>query len=127
MMALNLHATNSATNSINLDHTVCSIQKQSNSNSFLYNLIKALMLDSFYFLQIFLVFVVAAIMILGYCSDIKGTSNYQDVVHSVCGPWAQLACAVSITLYCFGTCITFLIIIGDQWQMCELVYLLLGV
>ncbi|GFR96736.1 sodium-coupled neutral amino acid transporter [Elysia marginata] len=67
--------------------------------------------------SIFLVFVVAAIMILGYCSDIKGTNNYQDVVHSVCGPWAQIACAVSITLYCFGTCITFLIIIGDQWEM----------
>ncbi|GFN95859.1 sodium-coupled neutral amino acid transporter [Plakobranchus ocellatus] len=67
--------------------------------------------------SVFLVFVIIAIMILGYCSDIKGTCNYQDVVHSVCGPWAQVACAVSITLYCFGTCITFLIIIGDQWEM----------
>ncbi|XP_005090551.1 putative sodium-coupled neutral amino acid transporter 7 [Aplysia californica] len=67
--------------------------------------------------SVFLVFVVMAIMILGYCSDIKKTNTYQDVVHSVCGPMAQLACAVSITLYCFGTCITFLIIIGDQWEL----------
>ena len=69
--------------------------------------------------QIFLVFVVAAILILGYCSDIKKTNTYQDVVQSVCGPSAQLACAVAITLYCFGTCITFLIIIGDQWELCK--------
>jgi len=67
--------------------------------------------------SVFLVFVVAAILILGYCSDIKKTNTYQDVVHSVCGPTAQLACAVAITLYCFGTCITFLIIIGDQWEL----------
>lgn len=71
-------------------------------------------------LQIFLVFVVIAIMILGYSSDVKNTANYQDVVHSICGPIARLACAISITLYCFGTCITFLIIIGDQWELCKL-------
>ncbi|CAG5126479.1 unnamed protein product [Candidula unifasciata] len=67
--------------------------------------------------SIFVVFVVVAIMILGYCSDISKTNTYQDVVHSVCGSLAQLACAVCIMLYCFGTCITFLIIIGDQWEL----------
>ncbi|KAJ8303160.1 hypothetical protein KUTeg_019556 [Tegillarca granosa] len=65
---------------------------------------------------IFLVFVVCAIMILAYCSDIKQTATYQDVVLSVCGKNAQRCCAFSIMLYCFGTCITFLIIIGDQWE-----------
>ncbi|BFZ13229.1 hypothetical protein BsWGS_16268 [Bradybaena similaris] len=67
--------------------------------------------------SIFVVFVVLAIMILGYCSDISKTNTYQDVVHSVCGSVAQFACAVCIMLYCFGTCITFLIIIGDQWEL----------
>ncbi|KAK3724317.1 hypothetical protein RRG08_043313 [Elysia crispata] len=66
---------------------------------------------------IFQVFVVIAHLILGYCADIKGSNNYQDVLHSLCGARAQLACAVCITLYCFGTCITFLIVIGDQWEM----------
>ncbi|XP_059170117.1 sodium-coupled neutral amino acid transporter 7-like [Physella acuta] len=65
----------------------------------------------------FLVFVVLALLILGYCSDIKGCNTYQDVVLSICGPKAQLACAISVLLYCFGTCITFLIIIGDQWEL----------
>lgn len=65
---------------------------------------------------IFLVFVVVALMILAYCSDINMTCNYQDVVLSVCGKNAQRFCAFTIMTYCFGTCITFLIIIGDQWE-----------
>ncbi|KAK3751369.1 hypothetical protein RRG08_006037, partial [Elysia crispata] len=67
--------------------------------------------------SIILVFVVITYLILGYCADIKGSNNYQDVIHSLCGARAQLACAVCITLYCFGTCITFLIFIGDHWEM----------
>lgn len=65
---------------------------------------------------LFLVFVVVGLMILAYCSDINNTSNYQDVVLSVCGKNAQRFCAFTIMTYCFGTCITFLIIIGDQWE-----------
>ncbi|XP_033755425.1 putative sodium-coupled neutral amino acid transporter 7 [Pecten maximus] len=65
---------------------------------------------------VFLVFVVVALMILAYCSDINMTCNYQDVVLSVCGKNAQRFCAFTIMTYCFGTCITFLIIIGDQWE-----------
>ncbi|KAL4234026.1 hypothetical protein ACF0H5_005680 [Mactra antiquata] len=65
---------------------------------------------------VFLVFIVAAIMILAYCSDIKGVGNYQDVVRTVCGQNAQRASAMFLTIYCFGTCITFLIVIGDQWE-----------
>lgn len=65
---------------------------------------------------LFLVFIVTAIMILAYCSDIKGANTYQDVVRTVCGKNAQRASAVFLTTYCFGTCITFLIIIGDQWE-----------
>ncbi|XP_059158330.1 sodium-coupled neutral amino acid transporter 7-like [Physella acuta] len=65
----------------------------------------------------FMVFVVMAIFILAYCSDIKGSNTYQDVVLSLCGPKAQLACAVCVLLYCFGSCVSFLIVIGDQWEI----------
>ncbi|OWF56382.1 putative sodium-coupled neutral amino acid transporter 7 [Mizuhopecten yessoensis] len=65
---------------------------------------------------VFLVFIVVALMILAYCSDLNKTTNYQDVVLSVCGKNAQRFCAFTIMVYCFGTCITFLIIIGDQWE-----------
>ncbi|PVD21371.1 hypothetical protein C0Q70_19544 [Pomacea canaliculata] len=66
--------------------------------------------------SVFLVFVVVALVTLGYCSDLKQSATYQDTIFSVCGKHAQTACALSILLYCFGTCITFLIIIGDQWE-----------
>ena len=65
---------------------------------------------------IFLIFVICAILILAYCSDIKGTTTYQDVVLSVCGRNAQRMCSFTLMVYCFGICITFLIIIGDQWE-----------
>ncbi|KAK7114363.1 sodium-coupled neutral amino acid transporter 7-like [Littorina saxatilis] len=66
--------------------------------------------------SVFLVFIVVAIFTLGYSSDKKQSENYQDTVFAVCGTKARNACALSILLYCFGTCITFLIIIGDQWE-----------
>ena len=35
-------------------------------------------------------------------------------METACGRWGRLATSLIITVYCFGTCITFLIIIGDQ-------------
>ncbi|XP_050409345.1 sodium-coupled neutral amino acid transporter 7-like [Patella vulgata] len=66
--------------------------------------------------SILLVFIVAAIMILVYCSDLKQATTYQDVVLSVCGKKAQTGAAICLFWYCFGACITFLIIIGDLWE-----------
>ncbi|XP_050409346.2 sodium-coupled neutral amino acid transporter 7-like [Patella vulgata] len=66
--------------------------------------------------SIFLVFIVAAIMILAYCSDLSDAATYQDVVLSVCGKKTQTGAAICLFCYCFGACITFLIIIGDQWE-----------
>ncbi|XP_059158345.1 sodium-coupled neutral amino acid transporter 7-like [Physella acuta] len=60
---------------------------------------------------------VLTVFIMGYCATVKGSNTYQDVVLSLCGPKAQLACAVCILLHCFVFCISFLIIIGDQWEL----------
>ncbi|XP_046360378.2 putative sodium-coupled neutral amino acid transporter 7 [Haliotis rufescens] len=65
---------------------------------------------------IMMTFVVMAIFILAYISDLNHSATYQDVVLSVCGRKAQIASAFALLIYCFGTCITFLIIIGDQWE-----------
>ncbi|KAL5022055.1 hypothetical protein ScPMuIL_001210 [Solemya velum] len=65
---------------------------------------------------IFLVFVIGAVMVLAYCSNIGQAATYQDTVYTVSGKKAQLFCSLTIAVYCFGTCITFLIIIGDQWE-----------
>ncbi|XP_059158338.1 sodium-coupled neutral amino acid transporter 7-like [Physella acuta] len=67
--------------------------------------------------SVLMVFVVIGIFIMSYCSDTKGSNTYQDVVLSICGPKAQLACAISIAISCFYTCVTYLILISDQWEL----------
>ncbi|XP_067128528.1 sodium-coupled neutral amino acid transporter 7-like isoform X1 [Centruroides vittatus] len=62
------------------------------------------------------VFVIAALVILAYCSDENKCATYQDVVSGMCGKIARRLCAAAVALYCYGTCITFLIIIGDQFE-----------
>ena len=66
-----------------------------------------------------MVFIVSAMMILLYCSDLHHSATYQDVVYSLCGKKMQMTCAGMIALYCFGTCVTFFIIIADQWDKCK--------
>lgn len=55
-------------------------------------------------------------LILIYCSDINSDSTYHDVLHSMCGKRAQQLAAASIMCTCFGINVTFLIIIGDQYD-----------
>ncbi|KAF5879919.1 putative sodium-coupled neutral amino acid transporter 7, partial [Clarias magur] len=40
--------------------------------------------------------------------------TYQEVVRAVCGKVLGIVCEIAIAVYTFGTCIAFLIIIGDQ-------------
>jgi len=72
------------------------------------------------FSQVLMIFIVGALLILAYCSDINHSATYQDVVYSICGRHAQLVCSLAIAVYSYGTCITFLIIIGDQWDKCKI-------
>ncbi|XP_043937228.1 putative sodium-coupled neutral amino acid transporter 7 [Protopterus annectens] len=66
-------------------------------------------------LQMFLViFIISALVILGYCSQISNELTYQEVVRVICGKVTGIICEVAIAVYTFGTCIAFLIIIGDQ-------------
>ncbi|KAI0211936.1 putative sodium-coupled neutral amino acid transporter 7 [Lamellibrachia satsuma] len=66
---------------------------------------------------VLMVFIVGSLLILVYCSTVHHSATYQDVVYSMCGKGVQMTCAVVIVIYCFGTCITFFIIIGDQWDI----------
>ena len=67
-----------------------------------------------------MVFIVGALVILAYCSDVNQSCTYQDVLHSICGKLSKHACSLSVALYCFGTCVTFFIIIADQWDRCKI-------
>ncbi|XP_077166367.1 sodium-coupled neutral amino acid transporter 7 [Paroedura picta] len=61
-----------------------------------------------------LVFIIGGLVILAYCSQASNESTYQEVVWAVCGKVTGILCEVAIAVYTFGTCIAFLIIIGDQ-------------
>ena len=68
-------------------------------------------------------FVVGSLLILTHCSDGGGdgsprATTYEGVVLLMCGRKVALGAAVAVVLYCFGTCVTFFIVIGDQWHMC---------
>lgn len=58
-------------------------------------------------------------MILAYCSRASNERTYQEVVWAVCGKVPGVLCEVAIAVYTFGTCIAFLIIIGDQQDKSE--------
>jgi sodium-coupled neutral amino acid transporter 7/8 len=52
-------------------------------------------------------------IILAYCSDIVKKNTYHEVILFCGRAWSILACVV-VALYCFGACVTFQVIIGDQ-------------
>ncbi|XP_034164583.1 sodium-coupled neutral amino acid transporter 7 [Pangasianodon hypophthalmus] len=61
-----------------------------------------------------LIFIITGLVILAYCSQVSNESTYQEVVRAVCGKILGIVCEIAIAVYTFGTCIAFLIIIGDQ-------------
>ncbi|CAL1274352.1 unnamed protein product [Larinioides sclopetarius] len=69
------------------------------------------------FLQIIMMVVlISTMLVLVYSADVNNDNTYHDVLLSLCGRRAQQFAAVSILLTCYGICITFLIIIGDQYD-----------
>ncbi|XP_011305604.1 putative sodium-coupled neutral amino acid transporter 7 [Fopius arisanus] len=65
---------------------------------------------------IFLVFITTALIILAACSDMTNTSSMPDTLAGLCGPKALMICGICVTIYSFGCCLTFVIIIGDQFD-----------
>eukprot|EP00092_Neocalanus_flemingeri_P002067 GFUD01002206.1.p1 GENE.GFUD01002206.1~~GFUD01002206.1.p1 ORF type:complete len:526 (-),score=56.45 GFUD01002206.1:45-1622(-) len=63
-----------------------------------------------------LVFIMLALLILAQTANIDNSATLQEVMHTVAGVWGRRATSVIVTVYCFGSCITFLIIIGDQFD-----------
>ncbi|KOC64133.1 Putative sodium-coupled neutral amino acid transporter 7 [Habropoda laboriosa] len=65
---------------------------------------------------ILLIFIAAALIILANCSDITNTSSMQDMFAKLYGQKSLFLCALCVTIYSFGCCLTFLIIVGDQFD-----------
>ncbi|XP_021003716.1 sodium-coupled neutral amino acid transporter 7 isoform X1 [Parasteatoda tepidariorum] len=69
------------------------------------------------FLQVIMMFIlICTMLVLVHSADVNRDTTYHDVLLSLCGRRAQQCAAVSILLTCYGICITFLIIIGDQYD-----------
>lgn len=60
--------------------------------------------------------IACGLLILAYSSWQVHAATLQDTLQGMCGSVMSLLCAVLIAVYCFGTCVTFLIIIGDQFD-----------
>lgn len=68
-------------------------------------------------IQGFAVILMATTMlVLVYCARLNNVSSYHDVMKTMCGRRVMQFSAASIAITCFGICITFLIIIGDQFD-----------
>ncbi|XP_076244781.1 sodium-coupled neutral amino acid transporter 7 [Calliopsis andreniformis] len=65
---------------------------------------------------VLLVFITVTLVILANCSDITNTSTMQTMFAKFCGQKLLFLCALCVTIYSFGCCLTFLIIIGDQFD-----------
>ncbi|XP_012272242.1 putative sodium-coupled neutral amino acid transporter 7 [Orussus abietinus] len=64
----------------------------------------------------FLVIITATLIILANCSNITNTVTVQNVLAELCGAKYLTLCSLCVIIYSFGCCITFLIIIGDQFD-----------
>lgn len=66
--------------------------------------------------QCMMAILAASMLILVYSSDLNNDSTFHGVLMSMCGKRAQQLSALSILLTCYGVCVAFLIIIGDQYD-----------
>ncbi|KAG7203158.1 hypothetical protein KM043_010276 [Ampulex compressa] len=71
----------------------------------------------------FLIFITAALVILANCSNITSTSTMQNTIAGLCGRESLFVCGICVAVYSFGCCLTFLIIVGDQFDRVFVTYL----
>ncbi|XP_063226207.1 sodium-coupled neutral amino acid transporter 7-like [Bacillus rossius redtenbacheri] len=65
---------------------------------------------------VLLAWIMGSLIILAYCADQASARTLQDVLEWSCGRTGLWVGSVCITVYCLGTCVTFLVIIGDQFD-----------
>lgn len=65
---------------------------------------------------VFLIFITSALVILASCSDSTGSNTMQDAFAALCGYKYLIFCGICVAIYSFGCCLTFLIIVGDQFD-----------
>ena len=69
--------------------------------------------------QVLIAFIVGSLFLLAYCSELKQSDTFPSTIKTICGKPTEVASAICIVLYTYGTCITFLIVIDDQLSQCK--------
>ncbi|XP_027194001.2 sodium-coupled neutral amino acid transporter 7-like [Dermatophagoides pteronyssinus] len=62
------------------------------------------------------ILMMTTMLILIYCAQINNEDSYHGVMRTMCGQRVMRISAASIAITCFGICVTFVIIIGDQFD-----------
>ena len=61
----------------------------------------------------------STMIVLASAADLEGDNTYHDVMRTTCGDMAQKAAALSVLIACYGVSVTFMVIIGDQYDRCK--------
>ncbi|KPM10301.1 Transmembrane amino acid transporter protein-like protein [Sarcoptes scabiei] len=73
-------------------------------------------LSSIILQTIHVLLVIISLLILSSCTKISRTDSLQSLVRYFCGRVWSGICSASIFIYSYGACITYLIVIGDQFD-----------
>ena len=65
---------------------------------------------------ILLIFIIVALNILAFASDRQSNSTIEEVMGACFGRIGRILTSLCVVVYCFGTTVTFLIMIGDQYD-----------
>lgn len=61
------------------------------------------------------------LLLLAHLAETSQAVTFEEVVGRACGRVMKAVVDTCIIIYTFGTCIAFLVVIGDQLQDCELI------
>ena len=64
--------------------------------------------------QLILPFIIGGLVILAYCAELKQAATYEQIMEQMFGHWMRSVTELCVFIYCFGTCVTFIVVIGDQ-------------
>lgn len=77
--------------------------------------------DLLTFTQFLLIWITFGLLVLAHLTETLQASTYEDTIGRACGGLVKLIVDICIIIYTFGTCIAFLVVIGDQLQDCKYV------
>ncbi len=59
-------------------------------------------------------FIIGGLMILSYCAELKQAGTYEEIMEHMFSHHLRLLTEILVSVYCFGACITYLVVIGEQ-------------